>query len=444
MTGPDPYTPQSGDASFDVVSYDLDLRYRVHTNRLEGTALINAVATQRTRSVRLDLIGLRASRVRVDGDARTKFTQDAAGLRVTPPQALEVGEEFSIEVRYSGAPRPRRSRWGTIGWEELEDGVLVASQPVGAPTWFPCNDRPDDRAKFRMAIATDPEYTVAATGVPQPPVRVGGLTRWEFVSEVPTATYLAAVHIGPYRESAIGPVRLMAPAPLVTAARRWFSDVPRILDCFEEAFGPYPQEGCTVVVTADPLEIPLEAQGLVVFGANHFEPEAARLVPHEIAHQWFGNSVGVERWRDIWLNEGFACYAEWLWSEASGGDDIATLADRHHARLRALPQDLVISDPGPALMFDDRVYKRGALTLEALRRTVGADVFADLLHTWVREHRHALATTEAFRDCVARIAGPAAAELLAAWLDSAPLPPLPPRPPASAVRRWLRLPGSRD
>lgn len=432
MIGPDPYTPRSGDDSFDVVSYDLDLRYRVHTNRLEGTALINAVATQRARTVRLDLVGLRASRVRVDGDARTKFAQDAAGLRVTPPQALEAGEEFSIEVRYAGAPRPRRSPWGTIGWEELEDGALVASQPIGAPTWFPCNDRPDDRARMRIALTADAEYTVAATGVARPPVRTGAVTRWEFESQVPTATYLAAVHVGPYRESAIGPVRLLAPAPLVTAARRWFGDVPRMLERFEEAFGPYPQESCTVVVTADPLEIPLEAQGLVVFGANHFEPEAARLVPHEIAHQWFGNSVGVERWRDIWLNEGFACFAEWLWSEASGGPDIATLAEEHHARLQALPQDLVISDPGRELMFDDRVYKRGALTLEALRRTVGGAAFAELLRTWVREHHHALATTDAFRGCVRRVCGETAAQLLADWLDTRPLPPLPPRLPLPA------------
>lgn len=443
MIGPDPYTPRSGDGSYDVVSYDLDLRYRVRTNRLEGRATVNAVAVERVRAVRLDLVGLRASRVRVDGDARTKFQQDSAALRVTLPRAVESGEEFSIEVRYAGAPRPRRSAWGTIGWEELEDGALVAAQPIGAPTWFPCNDRPDDRARFRIALTTDDDYAVAATGVPRPPVRRGGLTRWEFVSEVPTATYLAAVHIGPYKENALGRVRLLAPPALLPASRRWFAAVPRILECFEGAFGPYPQEQCTIVVTADPLEIPLEAQGLVVFGANHFVPEAARLVSHEIAHQWFGNSVGVERWRDIWLNEGFACFAEWLWSEASGGADIATLADEHHARLRVLPQDLVISDPGPALMFDDRVYKRGALALEALRRTIGADEFTVLLRTWARDHRHSLATTDAFRECVTRVAGPEAADLLAHWVDAPALPPLPARIPAPAPPRFT-APGAGD
>jgi aminopeptidase N len=247
-------------------------------------------------------------------------------------------------------------------------------------------------------VTTESDYTVAATGVSRPPVRVGTRRRWEFVSEVPTATYLAAVHIGRYREQRIGRARFVHPAHLKGEVKRAFDDVPRMLTCFEVAFGPYPQEDCAFVVTSDILEIPLEAQGLMVFGANHLDDESARLIPHELAHQWFGNSVGVGAWRDIWLNEGFACFAEWIWSEASGGATIAQLAALHHARLSRLPQDLVLSDPGAESMFDDRVYKRGALLLEALRRTLGEASFGDLVRRWVRTHRHSVVS----RRCSAR------------------------------------------
>ncbi|MEU1970719.1 M1 family metallopeptidase [Microbacterium sp. NPDC019599] len=420
----DHYAPQSGDVTFDVESYDLDIQYRVRTNRLQGRALINAVAAIDTRSIALDLVGLRAARVRVDGDPRTVMRQGPRKLRVIPPRALEAGEAFSIEVQYAGAPAPRHSRWGTIGWEELDDGALVASQPIGAPTWFPCNDRPDDRARYRIAVTVDEGYAVAATGVAAPPQRVSGRTRWEFATDLPVATYLVAVHVGRYTRTPLGPAHLRHPPALAASVRRAFRDAPRMLSVFEEAFGPYPQDHCTIVVTPDVLEIPLEAQGLAVFGSNHLDPDSERLIAHELAHQWFGNSVGIAHWRDIWLNEGFACYAEWIWSEASGGPSAAALAAQHHARLQRLPQDLLLTDPGPDRMFDDRVYKRGALALHALRTRIGDAGFFAVLRRWAGQHRHGLVATEDFLRCVEDVTGSDPAPLLTPWLDLLPLPAL--------------------
>ena len=87
----------------------------------------------------------------------------------------------------------------------------------------------------------------------------------------------------------------------------------------------------------------------------------------------------LARWQDIWLHEGFACYSEWLWSEASGGESADTGPGTTTSGSPELDQDLVLADPGPELMFDDRVYKRGALTLHALRLTVGDEAFFALL-----------------------------------------------------------------
>ncbi|MDF2991832.1 MAG: peptidase [Microbacterium sp.] len=429
MSGADPYAPQSGDASYDVEAYDLTLGYRVRTNRLEGTARITAVARMPLSSFSLDLVGLRTSRVRVGG-AVARFTAGPRALRVTLPQRLPTGASFEVEVVYAGSPAPRRSRWGAVGWEELTDGALVAGQPTGAPTWFPCNDRPDNRARMRMEIAVDDGYTVAATGVAGASSRRGGRVTTTFTSDVPTATYLAAVHVGRYRTrplagsgiDVVPAVTVTAPPALAAAADRAFARVPDMLRVFDRLFGPYPQEACTLVVTADELEIPLEAQGLAVFGMNHLVPAAQRLVAHELAHQWFGNSVGIARWSDIWLNEGFACYAEWLWSDASGGPSVDTCAADHYARLAVKPRDLLLVDPGPDDMFDDRVYKRGALTLHALRRSLGDDSFFTLLRTWTATHRHGLVTTVDFRGAVEQAGGADAATLLSAWIDRTELP----------------------
>jgi len=428
----DPYAPQSGDLSYDVESYDLAIGYRVRTNRLDGVATIVAVARESVSSFAVDLVGLRTSRVRVDG-ATARFSAGPRILRVTPPQALSAGDRFEIEVTYAGAPAPRRSRWGTVGWEELTDGALVAGQPIGAPTWFPCNDRPDNRARMRLEITVDDGYVAAATGVAGPSTRRGGRTTTTFVSDVPTATYLAAVHVGRYRTRQLGgtddalvpAVTVTAPPALTAAVDRAFATVPDMLRAFDRFFGPYPQEACTLVVTADELEIPLEAQGLAVFGMNHLVPAAQRLVAHELAHQWFGNSVGIARWSDIWLNEGFACYAEWLWSETSGGASVESCVADYYARLAAKPRDLLLVDPGPDDMFDDRVYKRGALTLHALRRTLGDEAFFALLRSWTADHRHALVTTEDFRAAVERAGGPDAAAVLSRWIDDVALPARP-------------------
>lgn len=433
MSEHDSYAPQSGDATYDVESYALDLSYRVRTNRLDGIATVNAVAAVPTSSIALDLIGLRVSRVRVDGDKRTLYTQSPRKLRVALPRRMQPGERFSVEVTYAGTPGPRRTRWGTIGFEELEDGALVASQPVGAPTWYPCNDRPDDRAVYAITVATDPGYAAVATGALDGVSRRGQLEARTYRSRIPTPTYLTALHVGPYVSRslpiAVGShgvrVTVVHPPALRGAVEVAFAPVGRMLALFERDFGPYRQDACTLVVTPDELEIPLEAQGMAVFGSNHLDAASERLVAHELAHQWFGNSVGLARWQDIWLNEGFACYAEWLWSEASGGQTVDEKAARHHARLAGLPQDLVVSDPGPALMFDDRVYKRGALALYALRQALGGAAFSDLIREWVRSGADQAVTTDDFRALAVRVAGPRADELLTEWLDRPLLPPLP-------------------
>ena len=303
---------------------------------------------------------------------------------------VDEGTELTVVVRYSGQPRPVDDKHlGDAGWEELADGVIVAAQPHGSPTWFPCNDRPDDKASYRIAVTTDAGYRVVSNGRLTEHRRGGSRETWIHEQAEPMATYLATVQIGRYADwklpaepSSGVPIQVLAPADLESGAfTEAFGRQHEMMDVFERLFGPYPFAGYAVVVTADDLEIPLESQSLSTFGRNLVRGDwgATRLIAHELAHQWFGNAVTLSRWQDIWLHEGFACYSEWIWSEESGGESADSQARRHWDRLDELDQDLVLADPGPELMFDDRVYKRGALTLHTLRLTVGDDAFFDLL-----------------------------------------------------------------
>ncbi|MFE4469351.1 M1 family metallopeptidase [Leifsonia sp. NPDC056824] len=424
------YLPRSGTDDFSVLSYDLELSYRVATNRLDGTAVIRGRANVTLPAVSLDLVHLRAKRVKLDGDKRTRFTQSPTHLRVKPAKPIPAGTEFTVEIAYDGSPVPRRTRWGTLGWEELTDGVIVASQPSGAPTWFPCNDRPSDKAAYRITITTEQPYTVLATGELAGHSVSGGRGTWTFERPEPTATYLAAVQIGRYvlEPRRTGGVEWVIAYPPALAARVLadFAPVGRMIECFQERFGPYPFPSYTVVVTEDPLEIPLESQGMATFGSSHVDGRGGseRLIAHELAHQWFGNSVGVAGWSDIWLNEGFACYAEWIWSEYSGSHSANTLARTHHAVLRVKPKDLVLADPGVDSMFDDRVYKRGACLLHALRRRLGDDTFFDLVRGWSAAHRFGTASTADFEAFAAGFSDEPLDAFFDAWLRETRLPSL--------------------
>ncbi len=430
-SGADPYVPNRGDRGYRVRHYDLDLEYRVSSNRLSGQARITATAVQALPRVSLDLAGLRVGKVTVDGRRPTRYTHRGDKLQIWPVADLPVGAEFTVEVHYSGNPKPVDSTWGDVGWEELTEGVLVAGQPCGAPSWFPCNDHPGDKATYTIAVSTDSPYHVVANGRLVSQRTRASQTRWSFEQAAPMATYLATVQIGRYDEVELAarpvPIRAALPRELGRRFRTDFGRQQDMMTLFVRLFGPYPFGAYTVVVTDDPLEIPLEAQGISVFGSNHVDGRrgAERLVAHELAHQWFGNSLTPSQWRDIWLNEGFACYAEWLWSESSGGASAQQQVAQAHARLSGLPQDLVISDPGPADMFDDRLYKRGAITLHAVRVRLGDQAFFDLLRSWTARHRHGSVTAAGFRELAGSYGelGP----LFASWLDRPELPALPRR-----------------
>lgn len=226
------------------------------------------------------------------------------------------------------------------------------------------------------------------------------------------------------------------PAHLLPSFSRDFARQPAMMALFEELFGPYPFGEYVVVVADEELDVPVEAQGLSTFGVNHVDGVrgSERLIAHELAHQWFGNSVTIADWRHIWLNEGFAKYAEWLWSERSGGRTAHELATAAHRLLASQPRDLRLADPGRKLMFDDRLYQRGGLTLHAIRCALGDNAFFRMLRDWATVHRHGVVSTTGFTQHVARYTAEPLDELFHTWLHAPALPPLPapPRPPIPA------------
>lgn len=262
----DSYTPGHGNRGYQVESYFLDLTYRVSSDRLSGTATIEIRPDETLSRVILDLAGLTVSKVLIDGAPAKKFTLKSGKLSIVPATSLQPDRLCALQISYKGNPKPQRSPWGPLGWEELTDGALVASQPTGASSWFPCNDHPSSKASYRFQITTDSPYTVLANGALISRHVGGSLTTWLYEQREPMASYLATIHISQAPRVTLGERPISQTAVVPTTMRpkfdRDFARQSEMITLFERRFGPYPfASGYHVVITADPLEIPLESRG---------------------------------------------------------------------------------------------------------------------------------------------------------------------------------------
>ena len=425
----DPYVPGLGNGGYDVASYTLRLRYDPAEGRLSGTAVVVATATQNLSRFNLDLIGLRVTAVTVDGRP-ARYRRDQGELIITPTRGLPVGHQFTVEIAYGGVPRPITDpRLGTNGFLTTTDGAIALGQPVSASTWFPVNDHPSDKATYDIEISVPDGLVALSNGVPRGTRRADGWTTWRWSVRSPMASYLATVVIGDYR------VRMDSHngKPMVTAVASSLPHGPadaalartgEIADFLERHFGPYPFEAYGgIVIDDERIRYALETQTRPVYSAVFFADEPATwVVAHELAHQWFGDSVSVHRWRDIWLNEGLATYAEWLWEEHDGGRSVREIVAAEYART---DWSQPAWDPGPDRLFTRAVYQRGALAVHAVRTTIGDDAFFQLLRAWAETKRDGNATTAEFLALAQRISGRDVTGVVEAWLAGRTAPPAP-------------------
>ncbi|BCJ48543.1 hypothetical protein Asp14428_00180 [Actinoplanes sp. NBRC 14428] len=209
---------------------------------------------------------------------------------------------------------------------------------------------------------------------------------------------------------------------------------PEILRFLSDRFGPYPfRASGGIVDSSDAFGFALENQTRPVYAPGFFSfPGSAGVVVHELAHQWYGDSLSVDLWRDIWLNEGFASYAEWLWEEEQGQGTAQETFDDLYELFADEPEfwALPIGDPGPRHLFDGQVYVRGAMTLHALRTEVGDDAFFRIMRSWATSRAGGTVTTAQFIAHAEKVSGRQLDDLFTAWLFS----PTRPEVPARAVR----------
>jgi aminopeptidase N len=324
----DPYYPDLGNTGYRAEHYTLDLSVDPVRGTLAGTVQIQARSTRSVSSFSLDLAGLTVHQVTVDG-APGAFSRAQDKLVITPAHAIPARRGFQVTVVYQGTPQPIADPSGDstgaarAGWHHDRDEVYVASETAGARTWYPVNDTPGDKAAYTFRITVPAGYTAVANGLPTARASTGTTTTFTWQSTVPMASYLATLEIGRLAQLATTgphglPILSYAPADLAAQTRRTFAGLPEMISYFETILGPYPFRVAGVTVVSPAFRWSLETQTRPLYGSQILTlpaDVAQEGISHELAHQWFGDSLTPAHWSDIWLNEGFATYLSWLWLE---------------------------------------------------------------------------------------------------------------------------------
>lgn len=430
--------PHLGNAGYDVQHYTLDLTVNdVATSDLDGKTTIEAQATQNLRSFNLDFIGFEITTILVNGKP-AEFQRSQQELTVTPPGVLAENEPFTVEVQYQGSPGEMDSMAIQIqtGWITFDGGSFVLSEPDGAASFYPVNDHPLDKATYTFRVTVPEPFEAAANGVLKETIDNGDTTTFLFEARDPMASYLATINIDEFdvevsqSESGV-PIRNYYPTGMPEEMRKPFARQGEMLDYFSDLFGDYPFEVYGALVIDLEFGAALETQTLSIFSkamidANQLEG-SEQVVAHELAHQWFGDSVSLADWRDIWLNESFATYAQGLWTEHTRGrDELDEWVRRIYRFVREERQSM--SPPGepPAdRLFNQGVYSWGALCLHALRLEVGDEIFFDILKTYHERFADGNASTADFIAVAEEVSGKELSAFFDSWLYSEELAPIP-------------------
>lgn len=411
----DPIYPQVGNGGYDALHYAIELDYDPASNRLEaGTrATITARATQDLSRFSLDFQReLEIDSVTVDGlpaaraarrDARPRLSRDPAvtqpaKLTVTPAAGIERGATFTVVVAYRGRPEPIVDQDGSSeGWLRACsapgdcDGSYTVNEPIGAQSWFPCNNHPSDKASFELATTAPVGYTAIGAGVQVSRVDNGdgtATTTWR--EDAPMAPYLATGTVGRF-DVTTGSMRDEtndAEIPIFTAVDSAGSHrskaeveataarIPEIVNFAAARLGPYPFAGVGLVADWVPaVGYVLENQTKPHFPGNSEGPHAGTsTLAHELAHQWMGDSISPARWTVIWFNEGWATLIEVMFDHAEGGRQ--TPREYFRAVYRSARQRWRIAPArlggDPTQLFNSFVvYNRPGAMLQGLRMIVG-------------------------------------------------------------------------
>jgi aminopeptidase N len=433
----------AAERGFDVIHYDLAID--IGDGSVTGTVVVGARAlTDGLTQVVLDLrdeLEVTAVSSPTHGIAGSTHADHQVTLTLATPVA--AADSFAVSVSYAGQPpeieddvEGRPFTFGTHGSEEagtLAPLIYTISATSRARTWWPCKDVLTDKATIDVRVTVASGLVAVSNGAL---VSVETLPEdrqtYHWTHQHPIATYLVSLAISNYvvlEDTAT----IQVDGTPVDVPLRWyvypedqadasvdFSRVDTALEFFSSIFGPYPFWDEKYAMAAVDFGGGMEHQTCTSLGAQFITGNRRYewIFVHELAHQWFGDAIGLADWRDVWLNEGFATYAEALWVEHQTGS-----AD-YEEYVRGFDPFPPPAGPGfrgtvydPDPLFGATPYDKGAFILHMLRHRIGDDAFFGTLRAYVERHQGLpTVVTDDFRAVAEELSGQDLAGFFDQWL----------------------------
>jgi aminopeptidase N len=416
--------PTLGSADIDVEHYGVTLRYDPGRRQFSGTVAVVGALLNATDQLALDAGGPEISSVTSNG-SNLEYEQAGRELVIELGAVEPAGASFEVEIEFVSVVPETDDFLDRAGLFEGidEPGVWSVNEADGASTWLPVNDHPTDKATWTFAVTVPDGWAAIANGE-LAGVPADDRTTWTWNQTEPMAPYLILMLVGDYSVVDGGTSSTgveLDHAVLTDRADQlepYLAVTGQQLEFFTDLFGPYPFDRYGLALADSERGLAMETQGLALFSAGDLDGSLGYLqhllLAHELAHQWFGNAVSPAVWDDIWLNEGFATYCQWLWLEHVGLDSVdgsarAALAglDRHGGAVNR-----------PRELFGNISYDGGAVALHALRLTVGDEAFYAGARAWVADHLDSSATTADFQATMEEASGLDLDELFETWVES--------------------------
>lgn len=411
-------------SGYDVTKYTIRCDVDFQRRSIRGDVTVDAIATKRNRKVLdLDFHGFDITRVRLNGKSAS-YSRIGSGsvLRVRSQRPLNLNQAFRIEIVYNGVPSLSSDG---LGFGFTASGAGTFAEPEGAREWFPCKDRPSDKAEYEGYVTVPSSMVVASNGALIGTSPSGDRVTYHWKEAHPIATYLISLAISDYAiiEDSLGalPIRHFVYPAIEAEARQDFSPTPAMIDAFENSLGvpfPFDKYGHALFENFGGA---MEHQSCTSYGARLITGDNRYdlVVAHELGHQWFGDLVSPAEWDEIWLNEGLATWTEFLWTERADPASLPSLmwdAESSYMSYERWNGRYALYAPPPDELFGLTVYDKGGWVISMLRYLLGDDAFFRGMTLYLSRHAYGNVRTTDLRSAMEESSGLDLSAFFAQWV----------------------------